>query len=112
MLQDVRLRPLESVSQHVHVFADLFLRYLELLFLVEDHPHPQVFHGLGAFDSTYVGQVLSGEDLRLLLVQPEVPLDLQFFELTYDQLQLALGLGHDQHVIRKCQEIAPGSHFL
>jgi len=98
-LQDVRLRPPESVSQHVHIFADLFLSYLELLFLVEDHPHPQVLHGLGAFDSTYVGQVLSGEDLRLLLVQPEVPLNLQFFELTYDHFQLPLGVGHNQHVI-------------
>ena len=74
LLDYVRVCPSESPPHYFYVLVDLFPCNLLLVLLVHCHSHSQVFDCLGALDSSYFRQVLTGQDLRLLLVESQVPL--------------------------------------
>ena len=82
---------------------DLVLGGFSLQFHIHVYFDPQVLNDFCEFDSSYLLYLLSCKNLRLLLVQPEVILELEGSELINGLSNLLFLVTHDEHVVCKRQ---------
>jgi len=73
--------------------------------------HTKVFDFQCAWNPGDIGGLILRQDLRLGLVQLQVPRGGEAFQLLNGLGHLSLGVGQNQHVIRKRQEVPPVDHF-
>ena len=84
---------------------------LPLGFRVHVDWYAKVYDFQGTWDSGDIGGLILCKDLRLCLVQLQVPLGSKALQLLYSLGHLSFRVGQNQHVIRKRQEIPPVDHF-
>ena len=73
--------------------------------------HTKVFDFQCAWNPGDIGGLVLRQDLRLGLVQLQVPRGSEALQLLYSLGHLGFRVGQDQHIIRKRQEIPPVDHF-
>ena len=73
--------------------------------------YTKVFDFQSAWNPGDIGGLILRQDLRLGLVQLQVPLGSEALQLLYSLGHLGFRVGQDQHIIRKRQEIPPVDHF-
>ena len=81
-------------SHHLDILIDLLSGDLQLLLPVACHFDPQVLDSLDTLDAIDLLDVFLCEDLRLPLVEAEVPLLLLLHQLINYHCELALVVGH------------------
>jgi hypothetical protein len=86
LLEYIRVCSPQSPFEDVDVLRHLLLRHLDLLFLVVSYSHTKVLHFTHTSDASYLLTISLCEDLRLLLIELEVPLYLELGELLDDLL--------------------------
>ena len=74
LLYHIRVRLPDLPPYHTDVLVDLLPGDLQLLLMITCHLHAQVFHRLHTSDAADFLHLLLRQDLRLLLVEAEVPL--------------------------------------
>ena len=88
MLEYIRVCSPQSPFEDVDVPRHLLLRHLDLFLFVVSYSHTKVLHFAHTSDASYLLTISLREDLRLLLVELEVPLYLELGELLDDVLEL------------------------
>ena len=73
--------------------------------------HTKVFDFQRTWDSGDIGGLVLRQDLRLGLVQLQVPRGSKVFQLLDRPGHLSFRVGQNQHIICKRQEIPPVDHF-
>ena len=73
--------------------------------------HTKVFDFQSAWDPGDICGLILRQDLRLGLVQLQIPRGSKAFQLLDRLGHLSLRVGQNQHVIRKRPEIPPVDHF-
>ena len=94
------------------VTFDACYALLPLSFLIKVDRYPQVLDTGHAGDACDVTLLVLRKYLGLGLVQPQIPHFTEAIELLYGLGHLRLGVGQDEHVIRKGQEIASPYHLF
>ena len=84
---------------------------LPLGFRVYINWHTKVLDLQSTWNSGDISSLVLRQDLRLGLVQLQVPRGSKAFQLLDRLGHLSLRVGQNQHVIRKRQEIPPFDHF-
>ena len=73
--------------------------------------HTKILDFQSTWDSGDIGGLVLRQDLRLGLVQLQVPRGSEALQLLYNLGHLGFRVGQDQHIIRKRQEVPPVDHF-
>ena len=84
---------------------------LALGFWIYVNWHTKVLDFQSTWDSGDIGGLILRQDLRLGLVQLQIPRGSKAFQLLDRLGHLSFGVGQNQHVIRKRQEIPPVDYF-
>ena len=103
LLHDIRFRLADSPPHHLDILVDLLAGQFKLVLTVTCNFDPEVFDGFYASYPSDLLYILLREDLRLFLVEAEVPPLLQNRQLVDDHCQLILIVGHHQHVVGEGQ---------
>ena len=85
---------------------------LSMCFLIKLNRYPEIFDISHAGDAGNVALLVLRMHLGLILVEPEIPHFTEAVELLDGLGHLRLGVGQDEHVIRKGQEITSPYHLF